>query len=149
MVLKTLCIEQDISDKAIKLLSLFMPRYTFIPGGEDASIVAQKCDGISPSPEGYALNIKDNRVSIKYQTYTSLRNAFATLSLMAREKDGVLSFEDTDMVDAPAISHRGIMLDQARGVMPIERVFQDMVLIAKAKFNILHLHLADSKGISI
>ncbi len=146
----TLYIEKDMSENALKLLSLFLPRYNFTEGNEESSdITAKKCGGICKSPEGYALTIKEGKILIKYQSYLSLRNALATLSLKAHEKDGVLLFEDTDIVDSPATEHRGIMLDQARGVMPIDRLFFDMVLIAKAKFNILHLHLSDSKGVAI
>lgn len=136
-------IENEMHEKALKLVNLFMP------GCDNVNITAKKCDGICENPEGYALKAEDNKAFIKYQGYLSLRNALATLSLKAHTKDGKTVFENTDVVDFPAISHRGFMLDQARGVMPIDRLFYDMVLIAKMKYNVLHLHFADSAGIAI
>lgn len=145
----SICAEEDLSDKAIKLMSLFLPKCNFTKGGTDADVIAKKSESLSNTPEGYTLCVKSGKTVIEYFTYLGLRNALATFSLIVDEKDGALVVADTEIKDFPEIAHRGMMLDLARGVMPIERLFEDMVLIAKSKLNILHLHLADSKGIAI
>ncbi|MBQ8605500.1 MAG: family 20 glycosylhydrolase [Clostridia bacterium] len=145
---KTVFIEKDFCEKGLALLSLFIPRCDFKEGDKNADIVAKKV-GKNVYAEEYFLKIKSGKAYIEYQSYLGLRNALATLSLMAFEEGGELLFKDIEITDSPAASHRGAMLDNARGVMPIDRLFCDMVLIAKAKFNFLHLHFADSKGSSI
>lgn len=144
----SLYVKDDLYTKAHALISLFLPRFTFAKGGEDADIVCSERGGFD-TPESYALKIFNNKVHIEYQSYLGLRNAFATLSLKVRQNGENVIIEDTDITESPACSHRGIMLDLARGVMPIERLFFDMTLAAKSKFNVLHLHLSDSKGIAI
>ena len=54
-----------------------------------------------------------------------------------------------DFYDEPAMNHRGVMIDLARGIPTKERFIDDIILIAKAKFNILHLHLTDNGGSAI
>ena len=144
----SLYVKGDLYNKAHALISLFLPRFTFEKGGADADIVCAERGGFD-TPESYTLKIINNKVDIEYQSYLGLRNAFATLSLKVRQNGEKVIIEDTDITDSPACTHRGIMLDNARGVMPLERLFYDITLAAKAKFNILHLHLADSKGAAV
>lgn len=142
-------VEEELYTKASELIALFLPRYKFTKGGEDAYITAKKSAALADAPEGYTLKVKNGKTAIEYSTYAGLRNALATFSLIVKERDGKLLVADTEIEDSPEISYRGMMLDLARGVMPIERLFEDMVLIAKSKHNVLHLHLADSKGVAI
>lgn len=147
MIERSIYVEHDFQQRATALLALFLPRCRFTAGGEESTVVAVRAE--MPSEEAYSLKIEENKALIRYQTTAGLRNALATLSLKAYERDGALFFEDCDLDDAPALGYRGAMLDLARGVMPIERLKTDMILIAKSKFNVLHLHLADSKGVAV
>ena len=141
--------EEVSCDKAIALLSCFLPKCKFAQGDGNADITAKKSDSLSNTPEGYTLSIRDGKTFVEYFTYAGLRNAFATFSLIVTEKDGSLVVPDTEIKDFPVLAHRGMMLDLARGSVPMERLFDDMVLIAKSKFNVLHLHLSDTAGIAV
>ncbi len=142
-------LEDALCDKAIALISLFLPKCKFRKGDANADIVAKKSDVLSNIPEGYTLSVKNGKTLVEYYTYSGLRNALATFSLIVAEKDGALVVPDTDIRDFPECVHRGMMLDVARGIVPLERLFNDMVLIAKSKYNILHLHLSDTAGVAI
>jgi hypothetical protein len=142
-------VEEELYAKASELIGLFLPRCKFTKGTENSAITAIKSAALADTPEGYTLAVKDGKTAIEYYTYAGLRNALATFSLIVKEKDGALYVADTEIKDYPEVSYRGIMLDLARGVMPIERLFEDMVLIAKSRHNVLHLHLADSRGVAI
>ncbi|MBO5316314.1 MAG: family 20 glycosylhydrolase [Clostridia bacterium] len=144
----TFSAEINIFDNAYHVLSLFLPRCEFAKGGNEADILALRRESICTS-EDYTLNIKDGKTVIEYCTYLGLRNALATFSLIVTEQNDSLILPDTEITDSPTLTHRAILLDLARGVMPIERLFDDMILIAKSRFNVIHLHLADAKGVAI
>lgn len=139
----------EFFDKAIRAVSLFLPSFKFSKGDDNATVKAIFNENLSSTPEGYTLLAKSGRVVIEYCTYAGLRNALATLSLLPVSNGNDFLLSDTDIKDSPAASHRGVMLDLARGVPPLERLASDMILAAKAKMNFVHLHLADSLGVAI
>ena len=141
--MKTNLLNVTVSDKtAIEILKFFLPEATFTYS-ENALITVTKADFES---EEFSLKTKDT-VTIEYSDYLSLRNALATLSTMAKIKDNFLYFDECDFFDMPACSYRSVMLDLARGIRPFDELKNHVILIAKAKFNRLHLHLFDSEGI--
>ena len=97
--------------------------------------------------EEYRLEIKEDGIKITYSSYLGLRNAAATLAMMAKKTDKGFAIAPATVEDYPVLNHRGVMLDLARGVKKFETLLADMVLIAKSKMNYLHLHLFDSKGV--
>lgn len=131
-------------ESAARLLSLFLPQCVVVDDGE-VSLTALPEDEIGE--EAYRLRIADGRVELAYADYAGLRNGLATFSLLACVRDDRLVLTDTEIEDCPSVKHRGVMLDLARGVKDLEELKQDMVLIAKARFNVLHLHLADGSGV--
>ena len=142
-------VEDAYCDKAIALLTRFLPKCKFTQGDDNADITARKNEALANEPEGYTLSVQDGKTFVEYFTYAGLRNAFATFSLIVREEGGALVLPDSKIKDFPTLAHRGIMLDLARGAVPMERLFDDMTLIAKSKFNILHLHLSDTAGVAV
>ena len=140
--------EASFCDKAMEALSLFLPRCKFVKGNENSDVLALRRESLG-DPEEYTVTVRGGRAVIEYGTYLGLRNGLATLSLLVREKDGRIILPDVEIKDSPALAHRGVMLDVARGTVPLRQLLDDMVLIAKSRFNILHLHLADAKGVAI
>lgn len=136
------------SDKAIEAISLFLPRCSFLKGDEGADVLALRRKD-PHDPEEYTLTVSGGRTVIEYGDYLGLRNALATLSLLASERDGEMVLPDAQIKDSPVLSHRGVMLDVARGAVPLRQLLDDMVLIAKSRYNVLHLHLADAKGVAV
>lgn len=98
--------------------------------------------------EGYRLTV-DDTVTVAYADYRGLCHALATLAgLLTAADEGYILPRGT-VEDAPAAAHRGTMLDLARGKQPMEELLDDMVLLARAKMNVLHLHLFDSIGCAV
>ena len=140
--------EDSVCDKAIEALSLFLPRCTFVKGNENAEILALRRESLGTAEE-YNISVKSGKTVIEYKSYLGLRNALATFSLLVKEGDGAVVVPDVEINDYPVLSHRGVMLDVARGTLPFRQLLDDMVLIAKSRHNILHLHLADAKGVAV
>ncbi len=132
---------------AAMALSAFLPPCAILPTDGEAVITARY--GEEVEDEGFRLSILRGRVCIAYRTYPGLCHALAALSLLVKYKEGQLLFPNLSLTEAPNARHRGVMLDVARGVMPLERVFSDMILAAKAGMNVLHLHLSDSRGTAL
>ena len=126
------------------LMECFFPKSIVTFSADEAHIRTKKQETLGE--EAYTLQISGSGIQIGYGSYRGLRNALATVASMAVAGSDGYSLDGTVVEDAPVAAHRGVMLDLARGIMPLERVKDDVILIAKAKINILHLHLYDSKG---
>lgn len=132
-----------VSDaRAIEILKFFLPEASFVYS-ENALITIRE-DNLEK--EEFSLKISD-KIIIKHSGYLSLRNALATLCEKATINGDTLTFEEIEITDKPHCSYRSVMLDLARGIRPFEELKNHVILIAKAKFNRLHLHLFDSEGI--
>lgn len=129
------------------VLRLLMPECDAQPESEDALICCTVEESLPE--EGYTLRLTDGRVRLQYKTYRGLVRALATLSLLfCKRKDGFY-LPEGEIVDAPAFSHRGVMIDPARGVLPFKKLKQYIILAAKARMNVIHLHLTDSPGVAV
>ncbi|MBO5316327.1 MAG: family 20 glycosylhydrolase [Clostridia bacterium] len=140
--------EDSVCDNAIEALSLFLPRCTFVKKNENSDVLALRRESLGAAEE-YHISVKSGKTVIEYNSYLGLRNALATFSLLVKERDGAVIIPDVEIRDYPVMSHRGVMLDVARGTLPLSQLLDDMVLIAKSRHNILHLHLADAKGVAV
>ena len=139
----TLSVDTAIEAKALKLVSLLFPEAT-VTAAEDAVITA--CANTDLASEAYQLTVAENRVAIAYSDYLGLRNALAALSVAVTAAETGYTVGNMTAEDAPVASHRGIMLDLARGMMPYQVLWEDLVMLAKFRLNIVHLHLFDSQG---
>ncbi|MBQ2940873.1 MAG: family 20 glycosylhydrolase [Clostridia bacterium] len=97
----------------------------------------------------YGLKISSGKAHITYGDYEGLRNALAHISNILKIREGKAYLPECDFSDKPRFTHRGVMIDLARGIPGKERFLYDLILMAKAKINILHLHLSDNKGFAI
>ncbi len=141
--MKTDLTNVTVSDeKAIRILEYFLPEATYVLSN-DAIITLIQCDFES---EEFLLEVNE-KITVKYGDYLSLRNALATLSTLAKAEDNTLYFETCTLSQKPDCSYRSVMLDLARGIRDFEELRNHVILIAKAKLNYLHLHLFDSQGI--
>jgi len=141
----TVRIEEEYRDAALFLMETFFPGVRAASAERDCHVTVRK--GAFSRSEAYTLQISSAGVSIEIQDFLGLRNALASLSLLAKALPEGYSFPCVFIEDAPEYSHRGVMLDLARGIRPFLTLLEDVVLIARAKMNVLHLHLSDSKGI--
>ncbi len=142
----TVNVDKKLEEKALKLLSLFLPQCE-TKTNRNAIITAIETKEYINEPEKYQIKISFGGIMIFYSDYIGLRNAFSTLSMLATSvKDG-FSFPLCDIEDGPIALHRGVLLDLARGVKDFNILKDHIVLIGKAKMNVLHLHLNDSIGV--
>ncbi|MBE6779280.1 MAG: hypothetical protein E7541_07860 [Ruminococcaceae bacterium] len=131
------------AEKAARCASLLLDA-TVTPG-ENGQIRAVR----APLPaEGYRLTVADT-VTVAYADYQGLCHGLATLSGLLSVTDGGYTCPRCTVEDAPVATHRGTMLDVARGIQPLEELLEDMVLLARARMNVLHLHLFDSIGCAV
>lgn len=131
--------------KAARLTELFFPGMKAVAINSDAFIHSVVEN--TGSDDAYRLEITPHRITITHSSYLGLRNGLATLSVLASAEEGGYRIPCGTVEDKPDANWRGIMLDLARGVRPFDQLQEDLILIAKSKMNVLHLHLDDSKGI--
>jgi hexosaminidase len=106
------------------------------------------------TPEGYELNVSTGKINIAAKNPVGVFYAIQSLlQLLPVEIESNKLVKNIDwklpvvsIVDAPAFSYRGLMLDVARHYMPYEYIKKLIDLMAMQKMNTLHLHLTDSQG---
>ena len=142
-----ICVEQEQREKFQALLGHFFPGVSAsFADTSEAHITAVRVPK-KVNDEEYRLEVKEGGIYIEYFSYLGLRNAAATIAMTAEATDEGFYIKTATIEDYPVLSHRGIMLDLARGIKNYEMVCADAVLAAKSKMNYLHLHLFDSIGV--
>ncbi|RXG60536.1 Beta-hexosaminidase subunit alpha [Armadillidium vulgare] len=69
-----------------------------------------------------------------------------TFSQILVEGDTLFSVNCTQISDFPRYAHRGVHLDTARHFLPLEKIFENLDLMAMNKFNIFHWHIVDDQS---
>ncbi|MBS2212692.1 beta-N-acetylhexosaminidase [Carboxylicivirga mesophila] len=105
-------------------------------------------DSKLPDAEAYALTITGQKVEIKGGSAAGIFYGIQSLQQWMWEHfdahKGVVQAVAID--DSPQYEYRALMLDPARHFLPIEGLKQYVDVMAKYKFNRLHLHLSDDQG---
>ena len=107
-------------------------------------------DGSAPElpdhAEAYAVSRRGGRTSVTSHTEVGEFRARSTLQQLDRlAAAGMAVPEDLEIVDRPALDHRGVMLDVARGRVPtVETLEETIVRLAGLKVNHLELYLEAS-----
>jgi len=104
--------------------------------------------------EGYALNITPECIKITAATPIGAFYAWQTVRqlLPATTERQVplfraeLSVPCISIHDQPRFGYRGLLLDVARHMMPLDAIKKLIDVMATYKFNTLHLHLTDDQG---
>jgi hexosaminidase len=94
--------------------------------------------------EGYELRVSRQSVQIRASTQSGLFYGIQTLRQLANRKDR--TFAGVLIKDAPAFRWRGLMLDPARNFIPLADIRRFIDVMARFKFNRLHLHLTEDQG---
>ena len=132
--------------KAAKLLKLLLPQ-SQPQAAEEGEIRCLRSENLVS--EAYTLETDASGVKLAFGDYLGLRNGIAALSQLIRVTPEGLTLPVLRISDAPVCSHRGVMLDIARGVKDFDQFCAEMVLMAKARMNVLHIHLNDGQGFGI
>lgn len=104
-------------------------------------------------PEGYVLDVggDTDAATIRAATVDGLRHGCQTFVTGLTTQNGrdPLAFPADEIHDWPETSWRGVMLDPARGFLPVDRVKRRIDQAARAKLNRLHLHLLDDESYAL
>lgn len=91
--------------------------------------------------ERHTIEIKNNKIIVAGTPAGTICGA-GTLDCLCGEK----TLPALKISDAPAFPHRALMVDSARHFLPLADLKKFITLMARFKFNTLHLHLSDDQG---
>ena len=97
-------------------------------------------------PEGYALAVRPDGVTVRCKTPQGLFYAKQTLSMLQNENG---SLPCVSIQDAPRFAYRAFMLDSARHMQTIDEIKRYIDVAARFKMNVFHWHLSDDQGFRI
>lgn len=111
-------------------------------------------DIMDAKDEGYELEVTSDNVRLTARCYRGITNGIATIRQMlppeiesGKRVAGVeWVMPSAEIVDKPAYSWRGLMLDPARHFITVEETKRMIDVMALYKFNKLHWHLIDDEG---
>ena len=95
-----------------------------------------------PGEEAYRLEVTPAGVHIEAGAATGFLRARQTLTALSRGD----SLRCCRIADWPEYAWRGAMLDVSRHFFPLAHLYRQVDLLARYKFNRLHLHLTDAAG---
>lgn len=105
------------------------------------------------SPEAYQLYINQDSIIINANTAEGAFRGIQTLRQLVPETSNdtlaahkIWPVPSGKIMDNPAFSYRGSMLDVARHFFSVEDVKKYIDILSYYKINILHLHLSDDQG---
>ncbi len=142
----SICVCDVYAEKACTALRAFLPQCTVTRQTQNAFITVLEDARFAGEPEAYRLELCESGAVIVCADYMGLRNALAVFSTLAVCRDGALQLPETCIEDAPAARHRGVMLDLAGGIKPLDALYSDLTLMAKARMNRVQLYLFDRLG---
>lgn len=99
--------------------------------------------------EYYTLEVTEKGVTVGYTGALSFRNAAATLIALTKMKEDEYYVDCCKIEDYADYPYRGFMLDVARQFIDIETIKERIVLMSKAKYTVLHIHLFDTERYAI
>lgn len=87
--------------------------------------------------EAYDLNVDERKISIRANTTHGVFNGLQTLFQLMR--DGSM-IDACSIVDWPAFSWRGYMIDVGRNYMPVDLLKEQIDVMSRHKLNVFHFH---------
>lgn len=140
--------EDEIAEQMLFVLNEMMPYGGFfaLADRQNATVTLQVALEMFEKKEAYSLQVKNGRVAIAAKDLRGMINAIATLSQLFYFENGALFAKNTEIFDYPSTSYRSFMPDPARSLIPLDDLKIQILTMARAKLNKLHLHLNDSIG---
>ncbi len=123
-----------------KALKLFLPNTRFSGG---CKLNFKGIDEKRPD-EWYRITLTENEITAEFCDKRGAINAAASITCLVLDGEAPCGIIE----DHPDYSHRGVMLDLARGIRePLQDVKDVIVYMAMSKMNRVHLHLMDAESI--
>ncbi len=122
-------------------------RITYYDGnvGQNAQIRKEIITDASLGEEGYIIRTSTDSITLCAQTEAGLFYAEKTLEQLKLYS----SIPCMEIIDSPAFSYRGFMLDSARHMQTLDEIKRLVDAAALLKFNTMHWHLSDDQGYRI
>ena len=139
----SICGNSGFEADAVWILNCFFSRCSVTVKNNGLMILKKEGE----KSEQYRIDITKSAVEISFSDFLGLRNALSAFSQLARAEANGFLLPVGYIEDYPEYSYRGVMIDLARGVRDFSELKRDITVVAKARMNYLHLHLADSKGV--
>lgn len=116
------------------------------------AIIFRLDDGIS-HPEGYQLSVSANKITISAKSGAGAFYGVQTLLQMmspaifkTENKAKTIAVSCAEITDEPRFSYRGMHLDVARHMFPVDFIKKYIDLLAMHKQNRFHWHLTEDQG---
>jgi len=98
------------------------------------------------NPESYTLQVDSHGIALEAPSTVGLFNGLQTLRQLATTDALTDGISAVRIEDAPRFHYRGLHLDVARHMVPVEDIKRQLDLMARYKFNVFHWHLTDDQG---
>ena len=123
-------------------------------GKSDIQLVLNQTADPMIGDEGYVLSVKAKQITIRANKPAGLfYGAQSLIQLFPAEIESPVKAENVawkipavEIGDYPRVGWRGLMLDVSRHFFTVDEVKQYIDVMARYKYNLLHLHLADDEG---
>lgn len=120
-----------------------------IPAGEKGDLEIEFKVGRVNNPHGfdgaYKLEVSD-KVTITAINPIGIFYGIQTLKQLIQKRKNQFSIPVCEISDWPAFKIRGFMHDLGRNFISIDRLKQQIEIMAAYKYNIFHMHLTDNPG---
>jgi hexosaminidase len=143
---------KDGFDQSLAELSRLIPSGKSLPRPSTKVIELQK-DAAITSPEGYQINITDQKILLKAGAPAGMFRAVQTIRqlmpLSIEKKPATfesMKIPALTIIDEPTYAWRGIHLDVSRHFFAISYLEKLIDAMSLYKLNKLHLHLTDDQG---
>jgi hexosaminidase len=116
-------------------------------GSQNAIIFKSMPAGEKGLPETYSLKVSRDQVTVSGDDAAGTFYGMQTLiQLLPVHKADAFWIAGADIFDQPRFAYRGLHLDVARHLFPIDFIKKYIDLMAMHKFNTFHWHLTDDQG---
>ena len=126
------------------LLTFLSDCFDIEPLGSGWEHLLLAVDSTAAAPEGYVLTVSENAVTITGGDAAGVFYGVQTLKQLLLQGEGDLPA--MQIIDAPHLAYRGLLLDCARCFLPKEDILRCLDAMALLKLNRLHWHLTDDQG---
>ena len=96
--------------------------------------------------ESYELTITSNKITINAANDLGALHGLQTLLQLLQNNSTTYYFPNTEIIDAPRFTWRGLLIDAARHFQPVDVIKRNLDAMASMKMNVFHWHLADDQG---
>ncbi len=136
---KAVKVENEAGDNAVNIYSR-----QFMEQGTAQSRRVARFTALrgAQSPEAYRIHVTPDTLLVSAASAEGFLRAWQTIGQLTTKK-GIAC---CDIADEPAYKWRGIMLDVSRHFFPLSHIKKQIDVMARYKFNRLHLHLTDAAG---